>query len=59
MLYDSLACKFGGLKITQFCRLVKSRVGKTGVMSGKRCCGEAVKESCEDRFLLLFAEKLF
>ena len=45
MFYDSLACKFGGVKITQFRRLVKSGVGKIGVMMGKMCCGEAVKAS--------------
>ena len=32
MLYDSLACKFGGVKIMLFGRLVKSEVGKTWAM---------------------------
>ena len=59
MLYRSLVCKFGGEKITLLCRLVKPRVGKIWEMVGGMCYGEVEKESREDMFLSLFAEKLF
>ena len=56
MLYRSLVCKFGGVKITQFCRLVKSGVAKTCGMVGRVGWGEVEKASCEDMFLPFFAE---
>ena len=59
MLCRSLVCEFGGVKIAQLCRLVKTRVGKTCVMVGKMWCGEVEKESGEDMFLPFFAEKRF
>ena len=59
MLYDSLACKFGVVKIMLFGRLVKSGVGKTCAMVGEMWGGEVEKESREDMFLSLFAEQLF
>ena len=59
MLCRSLVCEFGGVKIAQLCRLVKTRVGKTCVMVGRMCCGKVEKESGEDMFLPLFAEKRF
>lgn len=59
MLYDSLVCTLGGLRITVSCCLVKSRVGKTWVMVGEMGCDEVKKESREDMFLPLFADKLF
>ena len=59
MLYRSLVCKFGGVQITLLCRLVKPGVGKTWVMVGGMWYGEREKESREDIFLVLFAEKLF
>ena len=40
-------------------RLVKSRVGKTCAMVGGNGCDEVEKESREDMFLPLFADKLF
>ena len=59
MLYSSFVCEFGGVKITLLCRLVKSGVAKTSAMVGKMWCGEVEKESGEDMFLPLFAEKRF
>jgi len=59
MLNDSLVCKLGGLRITVSCYLVKSGVGKTWVMVGEMGCDEVEKESCEDMFLPLFANKPF
>ena len=59
MLYRSLVCKFGGVQITVLCRLVKPGVGKTWVMVGGMWYGEVEKESREDMFLPLFAEKFF
>lgn len=59
MLYNSLVCKLGGVRITVSCCLVKSRVGKIWVMVGEMGCDEVKKESREDMFLLLFEEKLF
>ena len=58
-MYRSLVGKFGGEKTTLLCRLVKSRVSKTWVMVGGMWYGEVEKESPEDMFLPLFAEKLF
>lgn len=59
MLCSWLICKFGGVKITLHSRLVKLGVGKTGLMGCEAGCGEAEKESCEDVFLPLIAEKIF
>ena len=59
MLYNSLVCRFGGVKIMLFCCLVKSGVGKTWVMVGEMGCDEVKKESREDMFLPLFANKPF
>ena len=59
MLYSSLVCEFGGVKIAQLCRLVKTRVGKICAMVGRMWCGEVGKESRDDMFLPLFAEKHF
>jgi len=59
MLHDSLVCTLGGLRITVSCCLVKSRVRKTWVMVGEMGCDEVKKESREDMFLPLFANKLF
>ena len=59
MLCSSLVCKFGGVQITVLCRLVKSGVGKTWVMVAEMVCDEVKKESREDVFLPLFADKLF
>ena len=59
MLHDSLVCKLGGVRLTLLCRLVQSGVGKTWVMVGEMVCDEVKKESREDMFLVLFAEKLF
>ena len=59
MLCSWLICKFGGVKITFLCRLVKSGVGKTGSMWCEVGCGEIRKESCEEVFLPLNAEKIF
>lgn len=59
MLYSSLVCEFGGVKIAQLCCLVKTRVGKICEMVGRMWCGEVEKESGEDMFLPLFAEKRF
>ena len=59
MLYNSLVCKLGGVRITLHCRLVKSGVGKTWVMVGEMGCDEVKKESREDMFLPLFANKPF
>ena len=59
MLNDSLVCKLGGVKITSLCCLVKSGVGKTWVMVGEMGCDEVKKESREDMFLPLFANKPF
>ena len=59
MLHDSLVCTLGGVRITLLCRLVKSRVGKTWVMVAEMVCDEVKKESREDVFLPLFADKLF
>ena len=50
MLCSSLVCKFGGVKITLLCRLVKPRVGKTCAMVRGIRCSEVEKESCEDMF---------
>lgn len=59
MLYNSLVCKLGGVRITLLCRLVKSGVGKTWMMVGEMGCDEVKKESREDMFLPLFADKPF
>ena len=59
MLCGSLVCEFGGVKITLLCCLEKTRVGKTCAMVGKMWCSEVEKESCDDMFLPLFAEKRF
>jgi len=59
MLHDSLVCKLGGVRLTLLCRLVQSGVGKTWVMVGEMVCDEVKKESREDMFLPLFADKLF
>ena len=59
MLYSSFVCKFGGVKIAQFGCLVKSGVAKTSAMVGRMWCGKVEKESGEDMFLPLFAEKRF
>ena len=59
MLHCLLVYKLGGVKITLHSRLVKSGVGKTGLMGCEVGCGEAEKESCEDVFLPLIAEKIF
>ena len=59
MLYNSLVCKLGGVRITVSCCLVKSGGGKTWVMMGEMGCDEVKKESREDMFLPLFADKLF
>ena len=59
MLYSSLVCKFGGVKITLLCCLEKTRVGKICAMVGRMWCSEVEKESGEDMFLPLFAEKRF
>ena len=55
MLYSSLVCEFGGVKIAQLCRLVKAGVGKTCAMVGRMWCSEVEKESRDDMFLPLFA----
>ncbi|WP_304063102.1 hypothetical protein [Hoylesella loescheii] len=47
------------MRITLLCRLVKSGVGKTWVMVAEMVCDEVKKESREDVFLPLFADKLF
>ena len=59
MLCRSLVCEFGGVKIAQLCRLVKTRVGKTCAVVGRMWCGEVGKESREDMLLLFFTEKRF
>ena len=59
MLHDSLVCKLGGVRLTLLCRLVQSGVGKTWVMVGEMVCDEVKKESREDMFLVLCADKLF
>ena len=59
MLHDSLVCTLGGVRITLLCCLVKSGVGKKLVMVGEMVCDEVKKESREDMFLPLFADKLF
>ena len=59
MLCRSLVCEFGGVKIAQLCRLVKTRVGKTCAVVGRMWCGEVGKESRDDMFLPLFVEKRF
>ena len=59
MLYNSLVCKLGGVRIAVSCYLVKSGVGKTWVMVGEMGCDEVKKESREDMLLPLFADKLF
>jgi hypothetical protein len=59
MLCSSLVRKFGGVKITLLCRFVKMRVGKICAMVGRMWCGEVGKESRDDMFLPLFAEKRF
>ena len=59
MLCSWFLCKFRGVKITLLCRLVKSGVDKTWTMVGGMWCGKVEKESREDMFLPLFAEKLF
>ena len=59
MLCGSLVCELGGVKIAQLCCLVKSGVGKTCAVVGRMWCGEVEKESGEDMFLPLFAEKRF
>ena len=56
MLYRSLVCKFGGVKITLFCRLVKSGVAKTCGMVRRVGWGEVEKASCDELFLPFFAE---
>ena len=42
-----------------FCCLVKCGIGKTRVMEGEGRCDEVEKESREDMFLPILAEKLF
>ena len=59
MTCRSLVCKIGSARITVPCRLVKSGVDKTWTMVGGMWCGEVEKESREDMFLPLFADKLF
>ena len=59
MLCSSLVCEFGCVKIAQLCCLVKTRVGKICAMVGKMWCSEVEKESRDDMFLPLFAEKHF
>lgn len=59
MLYSSFVCEFGGARITQFGCLVKVGVGKTCAMVGRMWCSEVEKESRDDMFLPLFAEKRF
>ena len=59
MLYRSLVCELGGVKIAQLGCLVKSGVAKTRAMVGRMWCGEVEKESGDDMFLPLFAEKRF
>ena len=59
MLCSWFLCKFGGVKITLHSRLVKLGVGKTGSMGCEVGCDEIRKESCEDVFLPLSAEKIF
>ena len=59
MLCSSLVCEFGCVKIAQLCRLVKTRVGKTCAVVGRMWCGKVEKESRDDMFLPLFAEKRF
>jgi len=59
MLCSWFLCKFVGVKITLHSSLLKSGVGKTGSMGCEVGCGEAEKESCEDVFLPLIAEKIF
>ena len=59
MLYRSLVCKFGGVKIMQFCRLVKSGAGKTRVAAEKMRRNEVGKESLKDMFLPVFKDKTF
>ena len=59
MLCSSLVRKFGGARITQFGCLVKVGVGKTCAMVGRMWCSEVEKESRDDMFLPLFAEKRF
>ena len=56
VLCRSLVCKFGGVKIMQFCRLVKSGVAKTCGMVGRVGWGEVEKASCDELFLPFFAE---
>ena len=59
MLCSSLVCEFGCVKIAQLCRLVKAGVGKTCAVVGRMWCSEVEKESRDDMFLPLFAEKHF
>lgn len=59
MLCCSLVCEFGGVKIAQLCRLVKTRVGKKCAVVGRMWCGKVEKESGDDMFLSLFTEKRF
>ena len=59
VLYGSLVSEFGGVKITLFCRLVKSGVGKTWAAVDKMGRNEAEKESLKDMFLPVFKEKTF
>ena len=59
MTCRSLVCKIGSARITVPCRLVKSGVDKTYATVGGMWGGEVEKESREDMFLSLFAEKLF
>lgn len=59
MLCGSLVCKFGGVQITLLCCLEKTRVGKTCAVMGRMWCGKVEKESGDDMFLPLFAEKRF
>lgn len=42
-----------------FCCLVKCGIAKTCVMACKVVCDELEKDSREDMFLPIFAEKLF
>ena len=59
MLCSWLICKFGGVKITLLCCLVKSGVGKTCTTVGKMCLDEVENKSGEDMFLPLFADEFF
>ena len=59
VLYSSLVCEFGGVKIMPLCRLAKSGVGKTWTAVDKMRHNEVGKESLKDMFLPVFKEKTF